>query len=170
MVDEVLTAGVCMVRVHAYIFKKCNRILFLKRKEKKSWIPKDKICILLCSPLLSYILHWILFKIYSALQCMVVWSQQWDAPACPSPTEPEISLTRAKYESTPQKSRCHVRSHHSPDRSVHACIQIRRGPTWRNEIPVDRDDPGWLLRVRCRNGAKKRTLTRSHSRTFGLCA
>ena len=125
MVDEVLTAGVCMVRVHAYIFKKCNRILFLKRKEKKSWIPKDKICILLCSPLLSYILHWILFKIYSALQCMVIWSQQWDAPACPSPP-PTWNISHASQVRASQ----HRKSHDATSNpiiapSVHAS-KIRR--------------------------------------------
>ena len=150
MVDEVLTAGVCMVRVHAYIFKKCNRILFLKRKEKKSWIPKDKICILHCSPLLSYILHWILFKIYSALQCMVIWSQQWDAPACPSPP-PTWNISHASQVRASQ----HRKSHDATDKTHHSSIRpcIQNTPALRGGTRFPSIVMSGLLRVQCRNGA-----------------
>ena len=149
-----------------------NATEFCFSREKRKNPESRRVRFASSSALLSSPIFCIEFFSKYILHC----SAWWSGPSSEMPQlvplhpQPEISLTRAKYESTPQKSRCHVRSHHSPDRSVHACIQIRRGPTWRNEIPVDRDDPGWLLRVRCRNGAKKRTLTRSHARTFGLCA
>ena len=143
--------SMCMVSVHAYIWTNATEFCFSREKrEKKSWIPKDKICILHLLSFPTPIFCTAFFSKY-ILHCSAWWSGPSSEMPQLVPLQPNLKyLSREPSTSqpTPQKSRCHVQSHHSSNRP---CIQ--NTPALRGGTRFPSIVMSGLLRVQCRNGA-----------------